>query len=274
MTLSDLEGAPGCPSRPHPALSHLPRKNLPEAIVQLPGCRPPSHLTLAMRGCRTVGVGSDPRAWEGPASCPHRVTGRTSGCLFLGLRKSNTRPHRCGYSRRWGKGSVRGQSWVKGCHKPAARHCSLDGAGWAASPLFSLPEQFPLLRAGLQDHSLFLSQNNPACQPLPWEGSRAPRNWREHDLSRGDLWGQDGCPRAWILASNPSLGFPRQGSLGEAPFKGNAALEPAGSFVVAGEAGPAGPGAGGWESAYCPVFPFPKDQEQCPEDTESRSGQK
>ena len=65
----------------------------------------------------------------------------------------------------------------------------------------------------------------------------------------------------------PQLGFPKTRVPGEAPFKGNAALEPARSFVVAGEAGPAGPG-------YCPVFPFPKDQGQCPEDTESRSGQK
>ena len=135
-------------------------------------------------------------------------------------------------------------------------------------PLFPLPEQFPLLQAGLQDHSLFLSHNNPACQRLPWEGSRAPRSWREHDLSRGDLWGQDGCPTAWIPASNPSLGFPRQWSLRGAPFKGSVALEPAGPFVVAGEEGPAGPGARGWESAHCPASPFPKDQGQCPEDTE------
>lgn len=194
--------------RPQPAPSldscwHLPRKNLPEAKMQPPGCRPPSHLTLAMRGSRRVGVGSDPCNWEGPVRWLHWVTGRTSGCLFLGLRKSNTLPHSCSHSRRWGKGSMRGWSWVKGCYKPA-RCCSLDRAGWAASPLFLLPEQFPLLRAGLQDHSLFLSHNNPACQRLPWEGSRAPQSWREHDLSRGDLWGEDGCPRAWIPASNGS----------------------------------------------------------------------
>ena len=50
-------------------------------------------------------------------------------------------------------------------------------------------------------------------------------------------------------------------------------MGPAGPFLEEGgcsdrdRAGPAGPGAGSWESAHGPDSPFPRDQGQCSEDT-------
>lgn len=63
--------------------------------------------------------------------------------------------------------------------------------------------------------------------------------------------------------SGERIDAPGPGSLPPtgAPFKGSAALEPAGPLVVAGEVGPAGPGARGWESSHCPASPSPRTRD-------------